>query len=327
MASKIPVGKIVELVQKGVESAKSVSRPLRLEVQVDPKVPRWIALAVKDAFDPQQGGATVNVSALAGAITVPEDVDAAVVLAGGSESLTSAAVYSYLGSGVHVAVVAESALDTPDVELTDQTTGLYQLVCASERQDLLDGLAEWVLDVSADPVSTAANFEFCRGLEVERLINRCALQNAGVGAVDLIHGADLPVMAGNQVKLAFDIAAAHGQGLSADRALDAAMVVASAFLFRAAARGVMGRVPVMRFAVRGAIGYGGTVLTGRAIEAKVRAQEGTLELADLDPLSWAQQLAGKLGLAAPGHAEAAATDAPRLAAPEPSPASGYVTYE
>ena len=91
MPSGFSVGRVLELVQKGRESASSAERPLHFQIVVDPKVPRWIAQTVKDAFVPEQGGATVDVSGLVGAVRVAPGVDAALVLAGGSDDLVAAA--------------------------------------------------------------------------------------------------------------------------------------------------------------------------------------------------------------------------------------------
>ena len=330
MPSGFSVGRVLELVQKGRESASSAERPLHFQIVVDPKVPRWIAQTVKGAFVPEQGGATVDVSGLVGAVRVAPGVDAALVLAGGSDDLVAAAAGSYLGSGVNVALVAESALDTPDVNATEEARQLLSLVCASEKGALVDALAEWLLNVSPDPVAAAANFAFCRQLEVDRLINRCALENAGVGAVDLIHGADLPIMTGNQIKLAFDIAAAHGKGLSADRAVDAAIMALAGLVFRASARGILGHVPALKFVVRGAIGYGGTVVSGRVVEAKIRVEEGTLQLPGIelpDVPAWAAEALGRVSSLRPGAAAAEAPKPARLASPSAGDGAGYVTYD
>ena len=45
-------------------------------------------------------------------------------------------------------------------------------------------------------------------LEIDEagVITACAIQNATVGAINLIPGSDLPIMTANQAKLALDIA-------------------------------------------------------------------------------------------------------------------------
>lgn len=302
MAAKIPVGKIVDIIGKGRDAASAVDGEVRIDVLVDPEVPRWVALAVKADLTPQQAGARVNVMALGEQGTVEDGTDAAVVLAGGSEGLLRAAAYAYLGSGVPTAVVAESSLDAPELELSDELARNYTLVAASEREALDEALSDWLIASTDRHVTMAANFAFCRAAECQRLINRCALENAAVGAVDLIHGADLPIMVGNQLKLLFDVAAANGKGLSAQRVPEAVAVVVAGFFYRAITRSMVGHTPVGKFAVRAAMGYAGTVATGEAIKVALGIADGTLELSAPKLPGWAADLLASLR---PGHQDEA----------------------
>ncbi len=60
------------------------------------------------------------------------------------------------------------------------------------------------------------------------------------------------------------IAAAYGQPLSAERIKELAAVVGGAFLFRNIARTAVGVVPVLGWAIKGAIGFAGTEAMGHA---------------------------------------------------------------
>lgn len=286
MAAKIPVGKIVEVIGKGRESADKVGGALRVDVLVDPGVPRWVALAVKDDLLPRQPGARVDVRALGGAAAPEEGVDAVVVLAGGNYAAIGSTVEACLGAGVPTAVVAESSLDVPELDVPEESDGLYALVAASERATLDDALAEWLIGATDKHVTMAANFPFCREAETQWLVSRCALENAAVGAVDLLHGADLPIMLGNQLRLLFDVAAANGRGLAPERLPEAVGVVAAGFVYRAITRSMVSHAPFGKFAVRAAMGYAGTVATGAAIQAGFGISGGTFRLPDLSVPSW-----------------------------------------
>ena len=95
-------------------------------------------------------------------------------------------------------------------------------------------------------------------------MNSNALQNAGVGLLFIIPGADMPVMTLNQAKMLLQIAAAYGQPLSAERIKELAAVVGGAFLFRNIARTAVGVVPVLGWAIKGAVGFAGTEAMGHA---------------------------------------------------------------
>jgi uncharacterized protein (DUF697 family) len=97
----------------------------------------------------------------------------------------------------------------------------------------------------------------------EEIIRKNARQNAVIGALP-IPGADMPVMTANQARMVLNIAAAHGEELSLDRARELLGVLAAGFGLRALARQVVKLVPVGGWAAAAAIGYAGTVAMGRA---------------------------------------------------------------
>lgn len=345
MAARVPLGRIMDVIAGGRDSAAKVDGALTIDVRVDSLAPRWMALALKEDLDPAQSGATVDVRRV-GAHRMDGGVtDAAVVLGGGSERLVAEVVRGYLAQGVPVALVVESSLDAPELGPSEEGVPLT-LVAASERAALDDALADWLLSATDAHVTMAANFPFCREREVERLTQRCALANAAVGAVDVIHGADLPIMCANQLKLLFDLAAAHGRGLSADRVPEAALVVALSFAYRAMSRSVRRLVPLPKFAVRASLAYAGTVATAKAVEAMLAASEGTLDAPSAgDALAWLSGLVGRLAGASPDGADgagegeapaaggsrtgagggAATPRLPKDAADEPA-GGGYITY-
>src|ERR671917_1099603 len=97
----------------------------------------------------------------------------------------------------------------------------------------------------------------------EEIIRKNARQNAVIGALP-IPGADMPVMTANQARMVLNIAAAHGEELSLDRARELLGVLAAGFGLRALARQVVKLVPLGGWAAAAAIGYAGTVAMGRA---------------------------------------------------------------
>jgi uncharacterized protein (DUF697 family) len=114
-----------------------------------------------------------------------------------------------------------------------------------------------------------------------------ASQNAVIGAVVIIPGADMPAMTANQIRMVLKIAAAYGEQVGLDRALEILSVVGSAFVFRALARQTLDFVPGFGWALKGAVGFTATVALGEAAIAYFEAG-APLQLSHMQRIS--QQL-------------------------------------
>ena len=112
-------------------------------------------------------------------------------------------------------------------------------------------------------VPLAKGYPLFRRAVCEELIRKNARQNAVVGALP-IPGADMPVMTANQARMVLNIAAAHDEELSLDRARELLGVLAAGFGLRALARQVVKLIPLGGWAAAAAIGYAGTLAMGRA---------------------------------------------------------------
>ncbi len=123
----------------------------------------------------------------------------------------------------------------------------------------------WVIAACNDKrLAFALAFPFVRKPLSLEAVNATALQNAGVGLLVIIPGADMPVMTLNQAKMLLMIAASYGEELSLERVKELAALVGGAFACRAVARQLVAFVPALGWAVKAAIGYTGTVAMGRA---------------------------------------------------------------
>ncbi len=112
-------------------------------------------------------------------------------------------------------------------------------------------------------VPLAKGYPRFRRAVCEELIRKNARQNAVVGALP-IPGADMPVMTANQARMVLNIAAAHDEELSLDRARELLGVLAAGFGLRALSRQVVKLIPIGGWAAAAAIGYAGTIAMGRA---------------------------------------------------------------
>ena len=98
-----------------------------------------------------------------------------------------------------------------------------------------------------------------------------ASQNAVIGAVVIIPGADMPAMTANQIRMVLKIAAVYGEQIGFDRALEIISVVGTAFVFRTLARQTLDFVPGFGWALKGAVGFTATVALGEAAIAYFEA--------------------------------------------------------
>ena len=130
---------------------------------------------------------------------------------------------------------------------------------------LSERMGGWVIAACNDKrLAFALAFPFVRKPLSLEAVNSTALQNAGVGLLVIIPGADMPVMTLNQAKMLLMIAAAYGEELNMERVKELAALVGGAFACRAVARQLVAFVPALGWAVKAAIGYTGTVAMGRA---------------------------------------------------------------
>jgi uncharacterized protein (DUF697 family) len=110
----------------------------------------------------------------------------------------------------------------------------------------------------------AARLPVLRRAVCDELIRKFSRQNGLVGMAVFVPGADLPVLTLNQVRLVLRIADAYGFEIDRERLPEVLGVIGSGFGFRAVARGAIGVVPVVGWALKGAIAYVGTRALGEA---------------------------------------------------------------
>ena len=126
-------------------------------------------------------------------------------------------------------------------------------------------MGEWVVAACREKrLALALSFPFVRRPLSLEAVSATSLQNAGIGLVLFIPGADMPLMTLNQAKMLLQIAAAYGEPMSAARAKELAAIVGGAFACRSVARQVAGAVPAIGWAVKAGVGYAGTKAMGLA---------------------------------------------------------------
>jgi len=129
----------------------------------------------------------------------------------------------------------------------------------------IDKIAERLArGLGEDATPLAARLPVLRPAVCDELIRRFSRQNGVLGVAVFVPGADLPVLTANQVRLVLRIADAYGFEIDRERLPEVLAVIGSGLGFRALARRAIGYVPIVGWAVKGAIAYTGTRALGEA---------------------------------------------------------------
>lgn len=131
-----------------------------------------------------------------------------------------------------------------------------------------DVLAAAVVDAAGErAVALAAMLPSLREETCRQLARRAARQNGVIGVLFFLPGTDMPVMTLNEARMILRIAAAHGEDIGTERALELLSVVGSGFGLRAVARQALNLLPGPAWIIKGGVAYGGTLALGRAARA------------------------------------------------------------
>jgi uncharacterized protein (DUF697 family) len=173
-------------------------------------------------------------------------------------------------------VAPDPSVDGSSLPETDDAN-LEPYPLTIDRQDsLFMRMGQWVVDVyDTKRLAFALSFPFVRKpLAIETVVST-SVQNAGIGLVVVLPGADLPLMTLNQAKMVLRIAAAYGQPLGVERAKELLGVVGGAFACRSIARELTALIPAIGWGIKAAIGYSGTIGMGFATIAYFEEGHGT----------------------------------------------------
>ncbi len=278
----------------------STNTSLAVSVFIDDSAPGDVIGHVRAAFASGQATTRVTISYLSQDMPVPYEADdMAVIVAGLSENIGKQAAY-LRSCGIPVMVVTtlpslvndtavafgypipKGDIIAPKVVANDADAdgegdgsggGNGESSEASELIVLNDAAAasldmrmgEWIITARRDKRSAfALSFPFVRRPLSLDSVHATALENAAIGLIPFVRGADMPIMTLNQAKMLLQIAAVYGEKIGLARLREIAVVVAGGFVCRGVSRRIAGFIPVLGWAVRAAVGFAGTEAMGRA---------------------------------------------------------------
>ena len=298
-----------------VREARETS--VSLSVYLDNEAPAALVAHVRNAFASSSEHVRMTVSYLDDAFLPHPTDDVAVIVAGrGDVAGKSAAAIRAVGVPVMVValdpdqVAQEASLagqDIPEGDVVSAGTAVNVLDDAA-AEALDERMGSWIVSVCRTKrLAFAIAFPFMRRPIAKDAVQLTAIENAGVGLVPLLSGADLPVMTLNQAKMVLQIAAAYGQEMDKGRLKEIGAVVAGAYLSRSLARKLVAAVPVLGFLFRTGVAYGSTIAVGYAVIEYFEGGEDMTGVANV--VERAAAAGGKL---ASTVQQAATTYAPQL---------------
>ena len=279
MAMPVDVKKLLEEATKSEEARNT---PISVSVYLDDAAPYDVIAHVRQAYASVLPSVRLTIMYLGGQFLPHPTDDVAVIVAGATDTVGAAAA-ALRAVGVPTMIVttmpsivaglAEQAGNPiPDGDIVSPVEG--ESVLAEEPYELTDELAaklnermgRWIAATCHEKkLAFALAFPFVRRPIANDAVLTTSLQNAGVGLIPIIAGADLPIMTMNQAKMVLQIAAAYGQPLDKDRLKEIVPVVANAFICRTVAREMLEFVPMLGFVIRPGIGFAATEALGYAM--------------------------------------------------------------
>jgi len=260
---RLPID-IREITSAGERAREERERPLRIAILIEPDAPEPLVQAAREHIRPATSAAKLQIEVVTPdtQVVLGGDLDAMVALIGSGSDAMARAVAS--SRDAYVPTVALGLGDDRDALARHLSHPLLDTLVDPEPEHLVTHrLGDWLADrVSGKRLALANNFAFMRRATAEESVKATAFQNAVIGVVAFIPGADLPIMTANQAKMLLQIAAAYGEPLGTERIKELAAVVGGAFALRAVARELLAFVPGVGWAIKGGIAYTGTMAMG-----------------------------------------------------------------
>lgn len=230
------------------------------------------ARALRAGLFPQTAGARVYVAAFGAGGTVPPVnglSDAAVVLAGAGADEAALRYEAYRARGIPCCVVVGAGDGKATVsELVARGVAASDAVACDARRGAgaTDALGSWLVAALPDLAgSLAAGFPCCRRARALAVAGEAVRNNALVGALTFLDGADMPVMLATEVAMMLKMASAYGLDLGKERLTEGLALTASAFVLRGASRVALGRIPLPAPVLKAGIAALGTYAVSRGL--------------------------------------------------------------
>jgi len=255
-----------DVTKSGTRYTEERELPVRICVYVEVDAPDALIDVIRENLRPRTARAALQIEvAELGQTPLPEPLtDVVVAVAGSGNVALRQAIAAVRQQRVPLVVVGlgDGVRDREIADALSQPTA--DVIVSYDPAEVLSRMGAWLSDaLGSKRLALAHNFAFMRRAVAEDAVKTTAWQNALVGAVTPIAGADMPIMTANQAKMLLQIAAAYGEPLGMERIKELLAVVGGGYLMRAVARQALTLVPVLGWAIKGGVGYTGTLAMGK----------------------------------------------------------------
>lgn|GEM_PF-2080918 len=249
----------------------AASGEVRLSVMVASDASPQTARAVREALRPQTANGKLYVAGFGPERGLPPTntlSDAAVVVSGSSADLAASLYAAHAAAGIACCVVVWQDGGPEGVSRLVDTGVPVEALLPGDAQRVGDFLGSWLVRTLPDLAAVlGAGFVCCRRAQALAVAGEAARNNALVGALPVLDGADMPAMMATEVAMVFKLAETYGLELDKARAAEAACVALSSFGLRGVARAAVRSLPFPAFLVKTAVAAAGTYALGRVLMA------------------------------------------------------------
>ncbi len=247
------------------EAKSSVSQTVRLSVAVACDCDKGLARAVRAALRPKTAAVRLYVAGICGEGPLPAVhamTDAAVLMAGADTSAIADLYRAYRARRIPCLVVLglEGASERAAQLMAREVQAADMVACDA---DSVGGvLGAWLLEALPDlEMSLGASLACCQDAQARRIVGQAVRNNALVGALTFLKGADTPAMLACEVAMLFKLAGVYGVGLGRERAAEVAALVAYSIACKQVA-GLVLRAPLPACVVKSGVAALATWLCG-----------------------------------------------------------------
>ncbi len=247
--------------------------PINVAIAIDNTCITDLSVYVRNLFASNASNARVHISYFDDTPVLPEsDLDFAVVLANHASSILDFAKQTQ-DKNIPVFIAVENEHNFVTSNGKDALSALSGDYCIygegqtnQNKQAFKERLGRWVVAVCQNKkVAFGRAFAFIARPIALDAVTVTAAENAAIGIVPFLGGADFPLMIANQEKMLGQIAAVYGQKFDKTLLAEAAAVLVTGFFSKRATKLIDKILPLPKFLIHGAGGFFFTLGIGRCL--------------------------------------------------------------
>ena len=283
---RVAVNLLYDAAKAGVKARRQTSRAaaktLRLCVAVGQGCDGGLARAVKRALRPKTASLRLYVAGVGQGhepAVVHAMADAVIVLAGQDAAVAADLYRAYASRRVPCLVLVnfdDAAAERARALVAREVSAEDIVVC--DEMAVGGMLARWLIETLPDfETMLGAALDCCQDEQGRRIVGQAVRDNAMLGALTFLRGADTPAMLACEVAMLFKLAGNYGAPMGKERLVDVAGLTAFSLVCKQVA-GLALRTPLPACLVKAGVAAAGTWVAGTVMQGRMR-QAGQVEAA------------------------------------------------